>query len=39
MAILYCRRTGVELQEALARVQADSAQRLHVMGLSPAMAG
>lgn len=39
MAILHCRRTGTELQDALARVQGESAQRLHLMGLSPAMAG
>jgi hypothetical protein len=39
MAILHCRRTGTELQDALTRVQGDSAQRLHLLGLSPAMAG
>jgi hypothetical protein len=39
MAILYCRRTGSDLQDALSSVQAESAQRLRVLGLSPAMAG
>lgn len=28
-AVLYCKRTGVELQEALTRVQTESSQRLH----------
>ncbi|MBX9949145.1 MAG: hypothetical protein K2Y39_08275 [Candidatus Obscuribacterales bacterium] len=39
MAILHCRRTGAELQDALTRVQSESAQRLHLLGLSPAMVG
>ncbi len=39
MAILHCKRTGAELQDALTRVQAESSQRLHAFGMSPAMAG
>jgi hypothetical protein len=39
MAILYCRRTGVDLQDALTRVQTESTNRMHMLGLSPAMAG
>ncbi|MCC7531043.1 MAG: hypothetical protein IT342_21165 [Candidatus Melainabacteria bacterium] len=40
-AIIYCKRTGTELQEALTRMQTDSNQRLHSFpqGMSPAMAG
>lgn len=39
MAILHCKRTGAELQDALTRVQAESSQRLHAFGMSAAMAG
>ncbi len=39
--ILYCKRTGTELQEAITRIQTESSHRLHAFphAMSPAMAG
>lgn len=40
-AMIYCKRTGTDLQEALTRIQTDINSRLHTFpqGMSPAMAG
>jgi len=40
-AILYCKRTGTDLQDALNKVHTESSQRMHSFphGLSPALAG
>ncbi len=39
--ILHCKRTGVELQEAITRIQTDNSNRLHNFphGMSAALAG